>query len=100
MERLARSLRLDVCELYDLTPLLGFVGDELAELGRRARQNRDPQISQSRLHFGIGEAFIDLLIEPVNDLRWCVLGGPHAINHHRLVAWHELAYGRDARQRF
>ena len=33
------SLRLDACELDHLGPLLGFVGDELAEVGRRERKH-------------------------------------------------------------
>jgi S-(hydroxymethyl)glutathione dehydrogenase / alcohol dehydrogenase len=36
----AVSLRLDAGELDHLGPLLGFVGDELAEVGRRSRQRR------------------------------------------------------------
>ena len=33
-----RSLRLDVCKLHDLAPLLKFCGDELDEPGRRYRK--------------------------------------------------------------
>ena len=33
------SLRLDACELDHLGPLLGFVGDELAEVDRRERKH-------------------------------------------------------------
>ena len=61
------SLRLDVRRPDHLAPLLGVVGDELAEVGGRARQRRASEVSQLRLDFGIGEACIDLLVEPVDD---------------------------------
>ena len=33
-------------ELDHLAPLLGFVGDELAEVGRREREHRDAEFSK------------------------------------------------------
>src|SRR5262249_829549 len=55
MEYPAHSFRLDVrCPDY-LAPLLGFVGDELGEVGRRARKHRRAQIGNPRLHLGISE---------------------------------------------
>jgi hypothetical protein len=53
----------------DLAPLLGFVGDELAEIGRRARKHRAAPVSQPRFDLRISEAGIDLLVEFVDDFR-------------------------------
>ena len=57
------------------------------------------QIGKPRLHLGIGEGRVDLLVEPVDDLRRRVLGRADAIPPARLVARHEFAHGRDVRQR-
>src|SRR5262245_15127501 len=46
----AGSVRLDACEAHYLAPLLGFLGDQLAE------------VSEPRFHVGIGEASVDLLV--------------------------------------
>src|SRR5215813_13251841 len=46
---LAVSLRLDAGELDHLAPLLGFVRDQLAEVGGRARQRRTPHVGKARL---------------------------------------------------
>ena len=61
-EYLARSrasLRLDVGRPDYFAPLLGFVGDEPAEVARRTRNSDAPQIGETRLNLGIGEARID-----------------------------------------
>src|SRR5580700_10710081 len=63
-----RSLRLDVRELDHLGPFLGFVGNELAEIGRRASEWHGAQSGKPRLQCGIGEAGIDLLVELVDDV--------------------------------
>ena len=42
------SLRLDVCSPDNLGPLLGFVGDELPELGGRTRESFGAQIGEPR----------------------------------------------------
>src|SRR6516162_4161373 len=68
------SVRLDACELDHLAPLLGFVCDELAKVGGRACKHRRAEVSNARLHLGIGEARVDLLVELVNDLGGRVLG--------------------------
>src|SRR5215471_14558773 len=66
MEHLARSLRLDVGRPDHLAPLLGFFGNERFEIGRRATEDNPAQIHELCLHFGIGEASIDLLVELVD----------------------------------
>src|SRR5882724_9059343 len=46
----AVSLRLDAGELDHLAPLLGFVDDKLAEVGRRSRQRRAAEVGETGLH--------------------------------------------------
>src|SRR4029453_6262014 len=75
----AVSVRLDVGRPDHLGPLLGFVGDELAEIGGRADKRRASKVGKPRLHLGIGEAGVDLLVELVDDLRRRVLGYTDAI---------------------
>src|SRR6266508_2754677 len=93
------SLRLDAGGLDYFGPFLGFVGDELAEVGGRARKHSATKVGKARLHFGISEARIDLLAQLLDDLCGCVLGNADAIPRWRLVAWHEFSHGWDARQR-
>jgi len=57
------SLRLDVGSPDHLGPFLGFVGDELTKIGRRARKHRAAQVGKTRLEFGIGESRVDVLVE-------------------------------------
>src|SRR5262249_11276498 len=64
----ASSLRLDVGGPDHLAPFLGFLCDQLAELGRRSRQRRAAEVSETGLHLRIVESRVDLLVEPVDDL--------------------------------
>src|SRR5438552_3769250 len=64
---------LDVRRPDHLAPLLDFIGNELAEGGRRKHKWSAPKIGKPRLDLGIGETRIDLLVELVNDLSGCVL---------------------------
>src|SRR5438132_1452826 len=93
------SFRLDVCRPDHLAPLLGFVSDKAAKVGRRHRHWRASQVSEPRLDLMIGESGVDLLVELLDDLGrrglWCADAGPGA----RLVARHELSHGRDVGQR-
>ena len=52
---LLNSGRLDAGELDHLGPLLGLIGDELAEVGGRARERRGPRLAKPRLYGGIGK---------------------------------------------
>src|SRR5262249_22359968 len=61
-------LRLDVGRSDHLAPLLDLFGDELGEVGGRARKHSATKIGKPRLHFGVGEGRVDLLIELVDDL--------------------------------
>ena len=69
---------LDVCRprTSNLAPLPGFVGDELAEVGRRERKPYVAKVGKPRLDLGIGEAGIDLLVELVDDFSGVSLGAP------------------------
>src|SRR6516162_6897595 len=69
----AASVRLDACEPHHLAPLLGFVGDQLAEVSGRTRKHRAAEVSKPRFHVEIGEAGVDLLVELVDDLGRCGL---------------------------
>src|SRR5262249_47464809 len=91
----AGSICLYACELHHLGPLLGFAGDEPAEVGGRARNHDCTEVGEPCLYFGIRESRIDLLVELVDDLGGCVLGNADAIPEARLVARHELTHGRD-----
>ena len=61
------SLRLDACRFDHLAPLLGFVGEELAEFGRRLRRRYDAEVGQLGPYSWIGEGGVDLLVEFVDD---------------------------------
>ena len=67
----AGSLRLEARELDHLAPFLGFVCDELSEVGGRPAK-RAAQIGKPRLDLGIGKPSVDLLVELVDDLDGCV----------------------------
>src|SRR5215469_5346295 len=51
---IAGSIRFDARELHYLAPLFGLFGDELAEVGRRARKCGGAPLGKPRLHLGIG----------------------------------------------
>src|SRR5262245_55987767 len=95
----AASVGLDVGRPDHLGPLLGLFGDELAEIGGRADKRRASKVGKPRLHLGIGEAGVDLLVELVDDLRRRVLAYCAAIPVARLITRQELTHGRDIRQR-
>src|SRR5215510_13546540 len=91
----APSLRLDVGRPDYLGPLVGFGGDEFAEIGGRSRQRRTTQIDKARFHLGIGEAGVDLLVELVDDLDGRVPGCADPVPGTRLVPRQEIAHGRN-----
>src|SRR5262245_61599459 len=93
------SLRLDVGRADHLGPLLGFVDDQLTELGRRSRQWRAAEVSETSLHLRVVESRVDLLVEPVDDLGRRGLRYAEAVPITPLVARQELTHGRDVWQR-
>src|SRR6516164_4200049 len=88
--RIAGSLPLYANEFHYLAPLLGFIGDELAEVGRRARKRRSAQLGKPRLNLGIGKARIDLFVERSDDISRRALGCAEAGNSACLVARQEI----------
>jgi hypothetical protein len=92
-------LRLDVRKFHHLAPFLGFFGDQLAEIGGRARKCSGAQLGKPRLHLGIGKSRVDLLVELLHDLG---RRGPRcadAVPGARLETRHKFVYGRDVGQR-
>src|SRR5262245_42987940 len=98
-ERRDASFCLDVRRPDHLAPLLGFLGDQLAEVGGQAGKNRAAQAGKLCLELGVGEARVNFLVELVNNLRRCVLGRADAIPLARLEARQEFSHSWDARQR-
>src|SRR5262249_7661597 len=98
LDRVTASVRLDVEGPDHLAPLLGFLGDHLAEVSGRTRKHRAAEVSEMGLHLRVVESRVNFLVELVNNLRRCVLWRADAIPLARLVARHELSHGRDVRQ--
>ena len=83
-------LRLDVGCSDDLAPFLGFIGDQLAEVGRRSCEHRAAQIGEPRLNVGIGENRVDFLVEPLDDLNGRVFGRTDPAPETNVVARQEV----------
>ena len=64
----SRLLRLRAGCLDHLAPLLGLVGNHLAEVGRRACHHVRAEFDDALRDLGIGKAGIDLAVELVDDL--------------------------------
>jgi len=91
-------LGLDVGRPDHLCPFLGFVGDELAEVGGRTRKHSGSQVSKPLLQFGIGQDGIDLPAELVDDLGWCLRGHADAVPSACLKARQKFVDSRDVRK--
>ena len=74
--RATRSLRLDVGRPDHLAPLLGFVGDELTEFGRRARKRRATEVGKARLILGSASAALISLLSMPTISAGVFLGAP------------------------
>src|SRR5215813_11287459 len=98
--RAPRSLRLDVGRPDHLAPLFGFLGNVFAEVGGRAWKHSATKVGKARLHLGIVESRVDLLVELVDDFGRRGLRCAEAVPNTPLVARQELTHGRDVRQRF
>jgi hypothetical protein len=57
---IAVSVGLDISGPDHLAPLLGLIGNDLAEVGGRTRNHCAAQVSKARLDLRIGEARVDL----------------------------------------
>src|SRR5437660_2781733 len=93
-----KSVQLNAREFDYLGPLLGLVRDEPAEIGGRAGKHCSAQVGEPRLHPGVGESGVDLLVELLDDLGWRAPGRAEAVPPGGLVAWHEIPHGWDIRQ--
>src|SRR5260221_11819728 len=60
---IAASVRLDVGRPDHLRPLLSFFGNELTEVGGRARKQHAAHFSEPRLDPGISKARVDCVVE-------------------------------------
>src|SRR6266851_1825670 len=67
----AGSFRLGARDLDYLAPLLGFVGDELGQIGGGAGEHRGAEFGNPRLHLGGRKRGVDLAVELVNNLGGC-----------------------------
>src|SRR5262245_52983815 len=85
-----RSFRLAVGRPDHLGPLLGFLGNELAEIGGRADERRAAEFGEPRLDLAMREAGVDLMVEPSSYLARRVLGRTDC----------NKCAGREARQEF
>ena len=94
----SQSTRLGARKLYHLAPFLSFISHELSEIGSGAAKHCAAKVGKPRLYLGVGEARVDLVIEPVDDLAGCVPGCADAEPTARLVTRQELAHARDVRQ--
>jgi hypothetical protein len=72
-------LGFDLGRPYQVAPLFGFVGDELAKFGRRAWKRRAAELGEPRLDLRIGEAGVNFPLEPVDDFRGRVFRSADAI---------------------
>src|SRR5262245_1527901 len=94
-----RSIRPNACELDHLCPLLGFRGDEPAEVGRRACQHGAPHVGDSSLDLGIGERRVDLSVELGHDRGWRMSGRTNSLPDTRLESREGFGHRRDIRER-
>src|SRR6266550_3278620 len=84
------SLRLDAGGADHLGPFPGFLRDQLAELGGRARQRLAADGGQPCLHSGISDGRIDFPVELVDDFSRRVGGRADAIPLAGFVSRHEI----------
>src|ERR1700722_11762499 len=89
------SFGFDVGELVYFRPLLGFVGDEFAEVGGRAGKHAAAEIVEALAHLGIVKRGIDLFVELGDDVRRRSGGRGDTIPTARLVTRQELGDRRN-----
>ena len=81
---------LNVSRSDHLAPLLGFIGDQLAEFGGGVIGIGTPPWScEPLLNLRIGETGIDPPVELVNNFGGCIFRRTNTIKGARLVAWHK-----------
>ena len=90
------SLCLDASGADDLAPLFGLRGDELGELGWRARKGPQAQFGKLALERRVRESCVDLLIERRDDLRRRVRRRTQAGPTAGFVAWNGISLIRES----
>ena len=94
----SRLTSFDPSLLDCLTPLLGFVLDELAIVSGGERKLRRAKVSKLRFNFRLGQLGIDIVVELADDLRRRIAGGRNPDRSGYRVPGHELANRWDFRQ--
>ena len=79
-------LRLQAREFHHLAPFFGLVGDELAEVLRRAFEQRPAHLNQPPSDLGIAQAVLDRLIQTGDDLSRGGLWSDHAVPIRNFIA--------------
>src|SRR5262249_25605757 len=96
--RVTASVCFDVRRPDHLAPLLGFSGDEPAEVGNRAWKCGGAPLGKPRVRLGIGKGRVDLRVELVHDLGWRVARRADAGPKAKLIARHKFGNRRPVRQ--
>jgi hypothetical protein len=65
LRAVANSLRLDVGCPDDLGPFVGFIDNELAEIGGRDHQGYGDQVGKPRFDLGIGKGVVESRVEGI-----------------------------------
>src|SRR5215471_19998193 len=94
---LAGLLWLDVGRPDHLAPLLGFVGNEFAEVGGRASKHTDAHVGEPPLQLGIGERRIHFLVELLDDLSGRVPWRAQTPHSARFISRNKFADTRQVR---
>src|SRR6266404_7315266 len=71
------------------TPFLGLLGEVLSEFGGRSNKGSGAQLRKSGLQLCVGDARIDLLVQPVDNLGACVSWSANTIPGTRFITWEE-----------
>src|SRR6516225_68165 len=86
-------LRFDVGGTYHLAPLLGFICDELAEVGRRAGKCAGSEFGDSRLDLKIGKSSVNFLVELEHDFGGYIFRRGDTEPRIGLITRQEFGYG-------
>src|SRR5262249_57565183 len=85
------SLRLKPRELHHLAPLLGFLGDEPTQRGRRAGKRLAAYFGKLCAHRGIAQRGVDLPVEFIDDLDRRGFRSGDAVPLARFVTRHKIS---------
>jgi hypothetical protein len=90
-------LRLDVGCTDQPGPLFDIGSNGLAEVGGRGPERRNAKFGEMVLYCAVGEASVDFLVKPLDDLRGRARGNADAEPAARLVARHIFSHRRNVR---